>query len=388
MNILSLVNRSGLFASAFFTLAFFACSQPQEDKNVGQQFGPSSAVNENYSQKFVSADDSRFAYIGRVSHAVKGCVSFTYPGVSVLANFTGTSLSAVFKPGSGYFMVEIDDHSPIKIFVSENDSIMGLAEGLPDTSHSLRVMYCQEGYEQRPAFYGLLTESGQISSPNLSDRRLLFVGNSITCGYGIEAFDPQEHFLYSTENHYYTYAAIAARTLNAQHHAIARSGIGIYRNYGAPVEGSKGTAMPDKFDLTLFTDDANIQGLERWNHSLYQPQVVCVNLGTNDTSLDTYDTELMHQAYVSFIQRLRSLYPKAHIVMLSGSMMGGKALADCNAVLDAAVKEVNDAKVLRFNFSPQTGSLGFGADYHPSLAQQRMMADELIPFLKQITGWE
>lgn len=373
----------------FSTVLTFLVALCANAQTVGQQFGPSSASGADAPQlKFVSADNGNFSYMGRVSTQVAGSVRFTYPGVAIQAEFKGRAVAASFKPGSGYFMVEIDDTNPFKIFVSPNDSVMLLADNLSNGSHKLRLMYCQEGYEQRPAFYGLYTENGQVGKYALPQRRILYIGNSITCGYGVEAHSPNVGFKYDTENHYYTYAAIAARQLNAQHHAVARSGIGIYKNYGGPITGSLGTTMPDKFDLTLFTDAANIEGLERWNHSSYQPHVICVNLGTNDTSLDTYDTARMHKAYVSFILRLRSLYPDARIVMLSGSMMSGKALADCNAVLDAAVKEVNDPKVTRFNFTPQSGSLGYGADWHPSVRQQRKMANELVPYLKKIMGWK
>ncbi len=58
-----------------------------------------------------------------------------------------------------------------------------------------------------------------------------FIGNSITCGYGIEAGSKFMHFSDSNENHYYTYAGIAAHRLNAESMAVARSGIGTYRNY-------------------------------------------------------------------------------------------------------------------------------------------------------------
>ena len=337
-----------------------------------------------------SAQDARIAYMGRTSTATPGRVQFTYPGVTLIANFSGTSIAMKAKPGSGYFMATIDDHEALKVFVGPNDSIVTLAEALPQGSHHLQLMYAQEGYEQRPYIESLMLDNGStlLDRPSLPDRRIEFIGNSITCGYGVEAHSASEHFTYDTENHYYTYAAITARALHAQHHATARSGIGIYKNYGGPVDGSKGTSMPDKYSLTLFTDSPDIEGLETWNAAHYVPDVICVNLGTNDTSLDTYDTKLMKKAYVDFMRRLRNLYPDAKIVMLCGSMMTGKALDDCRATLDEAVAQMNDNNIYRFNFTPHNGSLGYGADWHPSLRQQQKMADELIPFLRKITGWQ
>ena len=65
-------------------------------------------------EAFVSADDARIVYMGRVSHRIPQAVTFTYPGVSIYADFEGTSLQMKAKPGSGDFMVEIDDGLPYR----------------------------------------------------------------------------------------------------------------------------------------------------------------------------------------------------------------------------------------------------------------------------------
>ena len=78
---------------------------------------------------FVSADDARIVYMGRVSHRIPQAVTFTYPGVSIYADFEGTSLQMKAKPGSGDFMVEIDDGLPYRIGFTKNDSIVTLCEG-------------------------------------------------------------------------------------------------------------------------------------------------------------------------------------------------------------------------------------------------------------------
>ena len=187
-------------------------------------------------EAFVSADDARIVYMGRVSHRIPQAVTFTYPGVSIYADFEGTSLQMKVKPGSGDFMVEIDDGLPYRIGFTKNDSIVTLVEGLPEGTHRARIMYVLEGYELKPVFKGFYLDKGctLAEAPALPERRIEFIGNSITCGYGVESDDRNDPFTYETENHFYTYAARTARALNAQHLVVARSGIGIYRNFGAP----------------------------------------------------------------------------------------------------------------------------------------------------------
>lgn len=345
---------------------------------------------QKHEMKHIPATDSHIVYMGRTSSTNSDEVRFTFPGVSMMANFTGQSVALEVKAGSGFFMVELDEQHPFKTKSGEKDSVIILSESLSEGAHNMKIMYAQEGYEQKPAFRGLLIEKDgkMLDAPKMSKRKIEFIGNSITCGYGVEAMSPNENFKYDTENHFYTYAALTARELNAQELVVARSGIGIYKNYGGPIEGSTGYTMPDKYELTLFTDHAVTDEMERWDHDKFKADVVCLNLGTNDTSLDTYDTSLMKKAYTEFIKHLRATYPEAKIVLLCGSMMSGKALDDCKRVLDEVKKELNDKNVFRFNFTPQNGNLGFGADWHPSIRQQRKMADELIPFIREITGWD
>lgn len=333
----------------------------------------------------IPANDKDIAYCGRISWKNPQSPAFTYPGVSAELNFEGTEISMKAKPGSGYFMVEIDDELPYKIHFADNDSVMKLAEGLPQGKHRVKVVYAVEGYNLKPEFRGFVTDGRLLPPPAQSSRTIEFIGNSITCGYGIEAESKDEDFSYATENHYYSYAAQTARALGARYYTVARSGYGMYRNYGGPVEGSK-DCIPALYDRTLFYDAD-----EKWDFSLFQPGVVCVNLGTNDTSLNNYDAELLEEASRDFLKRLRGYYPDAKIVMLTGCLLTGKRLEAVTTVLDKVVAEAKaagDNEVYRFDMSPHTGSLGYGADWHPSWRQSNKMAAELTGFLRQITGWE
>jgi hypothetical protein len=57
-----------------------------------------------------------------------------------------------------------------------------------------------------------------------------------------------------------------------------------------------------------------------------------------------------------------------------------------NEVCDEAHK-AGDEEVYRFDFSPSTGSLKYGADYHPSVWQHELMAAELTAFLRTLMQW-
>ena len=86
---------------------------------------------------------------------------------------------------------------------------------------------------------------------------------------------------------------------------------------------------------------------------------------------------------------IRQHNPQAKIVLLTGTMLQGKELQICRQLLDEVTDEAHrqgDAEVYRFDMSPQ-GALGYGADWHPSLAQHQKMADELTAYLRQLMQW-
>lgn len=328
------------------------------------------------SGKRVAAHNPDIAYMGRIHWNENGEGAFNYPGTTAMLRFKGTGIGMETTPGSGKFVVEMDDSAPKTVVFSPTDSLLVLADSLNDTVHNVRITYAIEGFEFHPRFRAFHINGDLLSSAPKPELKIEFIGNSITCGYGIEDDNPNNGFSYDTENHTMTYAHKAARALNADVNIVARSGIGIYRNYGGPKEGDAKTMLLE-YDYTQLYDYDH-----KWDHSQFHPDIICINLGTNDTSEDNYDISLYEKHYRDFLAHLRTLHPDAKIVLLTGAMLQGQALADVKTVLDRLASE--DDMIYRFDMSPQTGELGYGADWHPSARQAEKMADELIPYLRNM----
>lgn len=366
------------FCSLFCMPTFQACGEADAGCNT--------EVNTTCISKegsLILPTDSFLSYEGRVSFLNPLAPRFTYPGVTIHASFEGTSLRMLAKPQSGYFMVQVDKGAPFKVdFSNRVDSIVVLASGLSNSVHEVSIMNCIEAYQPIAEFRGLMLDKDchlQAMKQETTSLKLEFIGNSITCGYGIESASRDDPFLESTENHYFTYAALTARRLNARHIVVAKSGIGIYRNYGGPYRGSA-DCMPNMYDYTLYGDTT-----ERWDFASYTPDIVFVNLGTNDCVLEGYSYDLLKLAYVQFQQKLRTAYPFSKIIWLSGCMLNGTPLYAVQKAMNemvAGAKMAGDTLVYRFDFSPQTGDLGYGAGWHPSKKQHQRMAEELITFLQ------
>jgi len=370
-------------------------------------------ANKTFPQKgaFISPADKQILYTGRISFTNPERPAWNYPGVQIIAAFEGTSLKMMAKPQSGYFMAQIDEAEPFKVaFRGERDSVVTLATALPDTLHTVRLMYIIEGYEMYPEFWGFLLDEGRslAEPPALPSRKIEFIGNSITCGYGNEGTDKNEHFEYETENHYYSYASITARKLNAQHWVVARSGIGAYRNYDGPKTGNPESNMPVQYEYTgyawkpelrnnhLLTSDSSLQSpsnsflSEKWDFNRYQPDVVCINLGTNDLSTRNYDLTLLKQGYQKLYKMVREHNPQAKIVLLTGSMLYNQEQKEAKRLLDTVLAEAHhagDREVFRFDMTQILSDEGYGNDYHPNVWQDEKMANELAPFLRELMNW-
>lgn len=346
----------------------------------------------------ISPSDKFIQYTGRISFTNPERPAWNFPGIQIVASFEGTSLRMIAKPRSGYFVAQIDQAEPFKVaFRGERDSVVTLATALPNGVHTIRLMYAIEGYEFFPEFWGFVLDKGKklVETPALPSRKIEFIGNSITCGYGNEGLKKEEGFDYATENHYYSYASITSRNLNAQHWVVARSGIGAYRNYGEAKTGNPRSCMPVQYEYTGYAWDLKLREepsflREKWDFSRYQPDVVCINLGTNDLSTNNYDTSLLKQGYQKLYKLVRQHNPKAKIVFLTGSMLYKQELQTAKQLLDevtAEAKQAGDKEVYRFDMSPISGDAFYGNDYHPNIYQDEKMAAELTAYLSSLMQW-
>ena len=360
--------------------------------------GASAIVTVPLKGTVVKPTDQHIQYTGRISFTHPVRPAWNFPGVQIIAAFEGTSLRMIAKPRSGYFMAQIDEAEPFKVaFRGERDSVVTLATALPDGRHLVRLMYVIEGYEFFPEFWGFVLDEGRqlVDAPALPSRKIEFIGNSITCGYGNEGLKKEEGFDYATENHYYSYASIVARNLQAQHWVVARSGIGAYRNYAGPKTGNPESNMPVQYEYTGYAWKPELRQeatflQEKWDFSRYKPDVVCINLGTNDLSTPNYDISLLKQGYQKLLKMVRQHNPKAKIVFLTGSMLYNQELQIAKQLLDEVTTEAHkagDKEVYRFDMAPINGNEYYGNDWHPNIYQDEKMANELTPYLRQLMNW-
>jgi lysophospholipase L1-like esterase len=311
--------------------------------------------------------------------------SFGWSGSAMVARFEGTGATLRIDGSPNQFAVVVDGKVSSQVLkVASGTTQYTLASGLAAGVHDVVVWKRTEGNQGDNRFLGVQVTGGQLQAPpGAPERRIEVYGDSITAGYGMDGSGPYCPWSVDTENHYLTYAAITARELDAELHAIAWSGIGMYRNYDVP--GASSDAMPYVYARTLPTQSAS-----KWDFSTWQPHVVVINLGTNDASTNGDPGTPYRNAYLEFVRTLRQKYPDTYFVLTIGPMLDGSNLTaikgHIQAVIDTRSSE-GDSRMSFLEFPVQSSADGYGCDWHPSAKTNAKMATLLTAELKARLGW-
>lgn len=238
-----------------------------------------------------------------------------------------------------------------------------------------------------------LGEGEKIEPAKAKDLKIEFIGDSITCGYGVDDPDKEHHFKTSTEDVTKAYAYKTAQALDADYSMVSISGYGIISGYTDSGKKPEQT-IPQYYDklgfsYNKFADSLEVAGLE-WNFDNYKPDIVVINLGTNDMS---YAKNEMTQAefeegYIEFLKQVRSHNPDSYIFCTYG-VMGNTLIRSIKNVCDKYSEETGDNKVTFFTLPMQDENKnGIVADWHPSEATHEICAQRAVKTIKETLGIE
>jgi len=333
------------------------------------------------------ASNPNIEYNGRIDFSKADSPKFSYSGVSIRATVNSKSASIILndEKGENYYAVIVDQIYQRKLKPNKGKGTYLLADFGKKSVHEIEIVKITEEMFGKTAFLGFdLGEDGEIvEMTNKRKHTIEFIGNSITCGYGNEG-ELGQSFCAETENHYMGYAAITARSLNARPLVICKSGIGIYRNYAGPSEGSP-DCMTNRYDRTFLNDEFPKFDFRQ------TPDLVCINLGTNDFNTPGADTAKYINRYLELIGQIQSHYTNPDILCLLGPMLEGDALDIVRTCIQTVVSRANTlgrGRVSFFEMTPQAPENGLGTDYHPTVKQHILSARQLSAHISKLKKWD
>ena len=337
--------------------------------------------------KFIPANNPNIRYVGRFDFSNPQEARFDWSGVYIQFSFRSTQCSVKMSDsGHNYYQVFVDTQPP-KVMDVKSDTTLVIDDKMGTQIHKVQIYKRTEGGQGMATFKGIiLSESGEILPwKDIPARKIEFIGNSITCGYGTEGKSRDERWTPSTENNYQSYAAIIARAFHADYHIVAHSGQGVVRNYGDKQKVSA-SAMPNRFNRVF---DEKEQPL--WNFRHWIPEAVVINLGTNDFSTLPYpDKDVFKKGYENLINEVRKQYGDLPVFCVVGPMIDEPCYSYVKELVDDfrsiyQKKNVYFVGIPTYLMNPEKD---LGSDSHPNYMGQRKMAAHVLPVISSVLGWD
>jgi lysophospholipase L1-like esterase len=341
-----------------------------------------------FTLSFCGADTDKDLYtVAGRTDIVDGNIALISPASSVTFGFRGDRVDVSVRAQDNtdhhnYVAIELDGQYYGRFKVSSGGTVLNIyAAG--KKNHTLSVYKATEAGVGMVLFKEAI---GTITKARVTPKKKIqFIGDSITVGMGNDATETpcDTAEWYDQHNAYYSYAPIAARALNADFVVNAVSGIGMYRNWND--EHKDEPIMPQVYENLYLNRDAS----KKYDFA-FVPDITCIALGTNDFSMGDgkkprlpFSEKEYIANYVEFIKTVYKHAPKTQVVLLNSPMVTGEkqeTFKKClEQVKEAINKEAGHKPVVVFNFSNVTPT---GCGFHPAIAEDKAMAEQLVPFLK------
>jgi lysophospholipase L1-like esterase len=348
----------------------------------GQAYDPAQNV---LKEETVSALDKTVARrLGR-TYANGQSLRLAHSLTGVEFNATGTKKIEVYVSdlsGTGkYINVRIDGGAYSRVELTEADWNT-VAEFDAPESHTVKIVISNEAMHgnidiSQIKITGTKTVQPAISASAPKARKIEVIGDSITASSGILGNNPMGSLTADNQDASLSYANLAADALNADLNVVAVTGIGVLKSVKSLNE-AVAYAMPERYNYqSYYEGERNNNNL--WDFGEYVPDVIVVNLGTNDSS--NKNTENLKNAFTDFIEQIRAknVDKTIPIIMSLGSMSNDVATDIQYAVNKARLSDPN------VYWLPYSYEAGQGELEHPNAAQHATMAALLTAKIKEVS---
>lgn len=304
--------------------------------------------------------------------------TYQWPGVYFEAGFTGGSV--LFRVGAGDQILHLlIDGQRLGVLKRPDAGLYRITE-LGRAAHRVRIEVVSE-HQAGPARFGgfALDADGVAGTSPRRARQIEFIGDSHTVGYGaaLDRRDCTAEEVWASTDNSLAFGPLTARRYDADYQINAISGRGVVRNYG----GAALPTLPEAYPYALF------DGKTRYEGSDWSPDVVVIDLGTNDFSTPLTAGERwgsrealrddFEAGYVRFARTLRARHGDAFLILLTPPSNEDEIAVSVGRVAER-LKAAGEERLAVL----ATGALAFTAcDWHPSREDHERIAGVLAAFV-------
>jgi len=431
----SLITAATLFAGVA-AIAAHAAESDMTPVGVREWLRTSPRHAELGVETFIPADDARITYIGRTRRNADGSRTFDWEATSILLNVVNTTyVKAVISPSPGARTRFVADEPASSLSASglSNGFVLGsfwvdavagamsndtyyAASGLDaGANYTVRLFndleplfHGMDGEGYGPGnftFRGVFLDGLAVAAPSVPSRRIEWVGDSLTAGFGSRGVSPPCQTNSFSSSNYFSYTRYICDGLQAACTCIAWSGKGMWKNCC-----DDGETMPSYFRQTLGGDSYTSD----WDFSNFVPSALAINLGTflpalfrsavhlaipatmppragsNDMSkyngTAAWIAELV-AVYTTFVQAATSQYykaPSTPVLVVQGPSNNTVLFG----ALQTAVADLRTAGVdAHYVSAIVTTGEPDGCQGHPGTLWHKAMAEVAAPQIQAILGW-
>ena len=262
----------------------------------------SSAANKEVKEeeaavKSIELNEENFKQLGRTYYnngkiycALSGSgAEFTFTGTEVTVTIEGDTNSS--NPASAdnqaRVAVYVNGERKADEMIDKKTKTINVKISDTEQQNDVKIVKLSESPMSTYAISDI-TINGKDEKPAENKSRYIeFIGDSITCGYGVDDEDKDHHFSTKTEDCTKAYAYKTAEKLDADYSLVSFSGHGIISGYSGDGKKVLTQLVPPYYTHLGYTwsknDEFDPLALD-WDFTKREPDVIVINLGTNDDS--------------------------------------------------------------------------------------------------------
>ena len=362
-------------------LSLFACSDtsneklPNTDQTDDQNNAEDEKVIEHKKYNLQDVTDS-LKFLGRNTVASNGIIcDHSASGIEFSAYIEGevklsASVSMRVTPAGAYeantyYTVYIDGIRQEKRFnVPSGEATIIIANFEEGGVHNIRILKQTESQNSLSILKSLEFTGYFEEAPAEKELLIEFIGDSITSGYGnlcINGATNPGNAL--NQDATQTYAYMTAEKLGADHSLVSYSGIGVAKGW------------PDFLMEEFFAADSYCRNTSSAYEKSFTPDIVVINLGTNDHNKGASATTFMNKAK-GLISLVRETYGDDVKIVWVYNMMGDSMQVFATKAINSLGGKENGLYICGL---PREQKGGGG---HPSVAGHIAAADVLTQFIE------